>query len=351
MSHIYDELMQRLKAGKKVVLARIIRQEGSAPRSLGTACFFLADGSLVGTIGGGLLEFQVQQTAQEVFKSGKSALFQIKLTGKDVEDSNMICGGIVDVFLEPFFPNNPASVEVLGAVQSLLQTGKKGILLTWVAEGLGAGYKKGRAVIEKGGKVAGDLSDILQSNHMDIDRLTKTNSPMLIELKDGEGKKYVFVEPIIPDSVLYLFGAGHVSTFVAPLAHMVGFKVCVIDDREEFANAKRFPEADEILVCSFEDAFKKLTIHASSYITIVTRGHLSDRDVLRSAIGEETAYIGMIGSRRKRDKIYQSLMDEGVTREAIDRVHSPIGLDIGAETPEEIAISIVAELVKVRAGL
>ena len=333
------------------MLARIIRQEGSAPRSLGTACFFLEDGSLVGTIGGGLLEYQAQQKAQEVFKSGKSALFQMQLTGEDVEDTNMICGGIVEIFLEPFFPKNPASVEVLGAIHHLLQTGKKGILLTWISEGLGAGYKKSRAVIEKGGKIAGDLSDILQGNQMDIDKLTDTNSPVLIELKDGEGKKFVFVEPIIPDAVLYLFGAGHVSTFVAPLAHLVGFKVCVIDDREEFANAKRFNVADEIMVCSFSEAFERLTLHASSYVTIVTRGHLYDRDVLRSALKEETAYIGMIGSRRKRDKIYESLINEGITKEAIGRVHSPIGLPIGAETPEEIAISIVAELVQVRAGM
>ena len=185
---------------------------------------------------------------------------------------------------------------------------------------------------------------------MDIDRLIDTNSPVLIDLKDGERKKYIFVEPIIPDAVLYLFGAGHVSTYVAPLAHLVGFEVCVIDDRDEFANAKRFPVADEILVCSFADAFKRLNLHASSYVTIVTRGHRYDRDVLRSALMEETAYIGMIGSRRKRDKIFQSLIDEGVTKEAIDRVHSPIGLDIGAETPEEIAVSIVAELVRARAG-
>ena len=105
------------------------------------------------------------------------------------------------------------------------------------------------------------------------------------------------------------------------------------------------------MVCSFADAFERLTLHASSYVTIVTRGHLYDRDVLRSALREETAYIGMIGSRRKRDKIYESLINEGVTKEAIDRVHSPIGLPIGAETPEEIAISIVAELVQVRAGM
>lgn len=351
MSHIYDDLIRLLKDKKKAVLARIIRQEGSAPRSLGTACIFLEDGSVVGTIGGGQLEYQAQQKALEVFKSEKSSMFHMKLTGKDVEDTNMICGGIVDIFLEPFFPKNPASLEVLEAIHRLLQTGRKGILLTWISEGLGAGYKKSRAVIEKGGKIAGDLSDILHGNQMDIDKLTDTISPLLIELKDGEGKKLVFFEPIIPDAVLYLFGAGHVSTYVAPLAHLVGFKVCVIDDRDEFANQKRFPMAEEIMVCSFAEAFERLTLHASSYVTIITRGHLYDRDVLRSALREETAYIGMIGSRRKRDKIYESLINEGFPKEAIEKVHSPIGLDIGAETPEEIAISIVAELVKVRAGL
>ena len=147
---------------------------------------------------------------------------------------------------------------------------------------------------------------------------------------------------------MYLFGAGHICTFVAPLAKMVGFRVAVIDDREEFANRERFPNADEIIVCPFADAFDRIAISANAYVAIVTRGHLHDRDVLNAALQTDAGYIGMIGSRRKRDIIYASLMKEGFSAARLKEVHSPIGADIGGETPEEIAISIVAELIAER---
>jgi xanthine dehydrogenase accessory factor len=160
----------------------------------------------------------------------------------------------------------------------------------------------------------------------------------------------LFVEPLKPEPVLFLFGAGHISIFLAPLARMVGFRVVVIDDREEFANRERFPQADEIVVCAFTEAFKRIQTDRSAFIAIITRGHIHDHAVLRAALQRPSAYIGMVGSLRKRNMIYQSLVEEGISPERLAEVHSPIGLDIGAETPEEIAISIVAELIRVRTG-
>jgi xanthine dehydrogenase accessory factor len=157
------------------------------------------------------------------------------------------------------------------------------------------------------------------------------------------------VEPLRPEDVVHIFGAGHISTFVAPLAKMVGFRVVVIDDRQEFANRDRFPHADDILLLPFSEAWNAISLTRSSYLVIVTRGHAHDTTVLRGAVREDVAYVGMIGSRRKRNVVYRALMGEGVPPELLDRVHSPIGLDIGAETPEEIAVSIVGELISVRA--
>jgi xanthine dehydrogenase accessory factor len=186
----------------------------------------------------------------------------------------------------------------------------------------------------------------LTSDRSRLEKWSQTKKPAMIEVE--RGGPAIFAEPLEPPAVLYLFGAGHISTFVAPLAKMVGFQVSIIDDREEFANSKRFPNADEIIVCPFYDAFDRITINSSSYIAIITRGHMHDRDVLRKAMQTKSGYIGMIGSLRKRQIIYGSLMEEGISRQRLDQVSSPIGLDIGAETPEEIAVSIVAELIQER---
>jgi xanthine dehydrogenase accessory factor len=150
--------------------------------------------------------------------------------------------------------------------------------------------------------------------------------------------------------ILYVFGAGHVSRQIVPLAAHVGFKVVVTDDRQDFADAARFPAAREVLHLPYEDVLSGFTVDEASYVVIVTRGHTHDKEVLAQALKTKAKYIGMIGSKRKRNIIYGKLLDEGFTEEDLRRVHSPIGLEIKAETPEEIAVSIVAELIQERAG-
>ncbi len=345
MVNIYDELVKLLSEGRKSILARIIRQVGSAPRSLGTKCLILDDGSVVGTIGGGCLELQVMGKAKDIFTQGKTRVLNFQLTGKEVAQSEMLCGGVVDVMLEPVFPENTTATEVFSKANNFIHEGKKGTLLTLIIDGLESNSNC-RMVIEADGSVTGDFGDLLASEKSLVEKWFETNKPALFEAEEGGLK--IFAEPIEPDAVLYLFGAGHISTFVAPLAKMVGFRVCVIDDRKEFANSTRFPNADELIICPFHEAFGRILINASSYIAIITRGHLHDLDVLRNALQTGAAYVGMIGSIRKRQIIYKTLMDEGVSRKKIEQVHSPIGLDIGAETPEEIAVSIVAELIQAR---
>ena len=158
----------------------------------------------------------------------------------------------------------------------------------------------------------------------------------------------ILLEPIFSEPTVYIFGAGHVSEQLAPLAKKVHFRVVVIDDREMFANRNRFPGADEVIVSEFEKCFDQLNIDDSSYIVIVTRGHLYDGFVLQQALKTNARYIGMIGSKKKIRTLYDNLMGKGMTKEILDRVHAPIGIDINSETPEEIAVSIVAELIKVR---
>jgi xanthine dehydrogenase accessory factor len=174
--------------------------------------------------------------------------------------------------------------------------------------------------------------------------------PEILTCNDGAGKEFrLFVEPIVSASVLYIFGGGHVSSEVVPLCRRVGFKSIVIDDRAEFSDPVNFPDADKVFHYSYDGVINNLSVDKSTYIVIMTRSHACDQTVLNQALRTDARYIGMIGSRRKITTIFENLLKEGFTNEDFERVHSPIGLDIGAETPVEIALSIVAELVKVRA--
>jgi xanthine dehydrogenase accessory factor len=346
MVAIYTELVYALAAGKKSVMARIIRQTGSAPRTVGTALLVKGDGTLVGTIGGGLLEHDVLLKAQEVLASGRSAILHVRLSGLEVASSEMLCGGNVDVLLEPVFPGDRAALPVFQELVRRIGSGRRGTLITWVADGREGGD---RFLVTEEGAVIGDASWLPRASGVDLRRWAKLRRPALESLEECEGQPIVFLEPLEAEPVLVVFGAGHISTFLAPLARMVGFRVCVVDDREEFANTRRFPTADQIMVCSVDEAFQRIVITPATFIAIVTRGHAHDRVALRAALATRPAYLGMIGSRRKRDLIYGSLMEEGVTAEDLRRVHSPIGISIGAQTPEEIAVSIVAELIQIRA--
>ncbi|MBW2052471.1 MAG: XdhC family protein, partial [Deltaproteobacteria bacterium] len=228
-------------------------------------------------------------------------------------------------------------------IQGLVNSGQGGSLLTLISEGVPSQDSKARMLIKKDGSTVGQIKGLTGS----LENLIEQDKPCLVEFPENNLK--IFVESIELDPVLLLFGAGHVSTFVAAVAKMAGFQVIVIDDRAEYASRERFPEADEIHVLPFSQAFDRLQVTETSYITILTRGHISDKIVLKAALQTKPAYIGMIGSLKKRNLIYKALKDEGIPEEHFDQVHSPIGIDIHAETPEEIAVSIVAELIKTRA--
>jgi xanthine dehydrogenase accessory factor len=158
----------------------------------------------------------------------------------------------------------------------------------------------------------------------------------------------VFIDVLQPKEEVLIFGAGHIAVYVSRLAKMVGFKVTIIDSRKEFANQDRFPEADEIIAEDTEKSLKHLNIAPSTYIIVVTRGHLKDEEVLASVVRSNAAYIGMIGSRKKNATVFQHLEEQGISARELKKVHAPIGMDIGAQTPEEIAVSIVAEIIQVR---
>ena len=354
MKDIHEKLAVFMEKGRSSVLATIIKEAGPSPRGIGTRCLILDDGSIVGTIGGGPLEAQTIKAAQNVFGTRLPIRLQFSLKGSDVADTDMLCGGDVEVFLEPIPKESQTHISIIQRSIQIMNKGGAGLLATVIDE---QQWQEGTApilLLEKNGESVGSLlgkQDLKDALMKKMDRILNSRQPGILSLKDNVGNNIeIFIEPLVSDPVLYVFGGGHVSRQIVPVASRVGFQVVVIDDRPDFADIHHFPDARDVHQLAFEGVMEKLPVHDSSYLVIVTRGHMHDKTVLAQALRTKACYIGMIGSTRKRDIIYQKLLEEGFTQKEISTVHSPIGLQIGAETPEEIAVSIVAELIKVRAG-
>jgi xanthine dehydrogenase accessory factor len=312
-------------------LATVIHRAGSAPRDAGAKMFVAQDGKLFGTVGGGRLESEAYDEAMRLMGSGETLVFHIRMDGNAVAGEGMLCGGNVDIFLEPVYGRY---LDLYRRAGNLEKRGGKGIVVTRYDRNLFL-----KTLIDQSLETTGDPlaeEDVKKfANHVFEQR------PLIVDEK-------TVIEPLRPSSVLYIFGAGHVSQFVAKAAKMVDFRVVVIDDREEFANSERFPDADEIVVEDFHRVFDRLRFSGGEFVVIVTRGHKYDAEVLGEVMKRPTRYTGMIGSRRKVKIVFDHMRETGFNEESIGRVYAPIGIDIKAETPQEIAISIVAEMIKVR---
>jgi xanthine dehydrogenase accessory factor len=253
---VFSALSQALARGEEVALVTIVSSTGSTPQRVGAKMLVYADGRTVGTIGGGCYENDAFWKAREAIGARRPLNVRYELTDDIAEESGLICGGQMEVFIEP-------------------------------------------------------------------------------------------VEPA-PD--VYIFGAGHVGYFLARMAHETGFRVHVVDDREKFASTERFGDAIDVIVDDIPTWLDAHELPPTAYAVIVTRGHKHDLDVLRSLLGTPLRYVGLIGSKAKVKRIFDALRDEGITAESLRKVHAPIGLDIGAITPQEIAVSILAELIGVKHG-
>jgi len=254
---VFEAVVQSRRAGRRVALATIISRKGSTPRKDPARMLIYEDGGQIGTVGGGCVEAEIIRSALEAMRSERSRLLHFDLTEEDAEDTGLICGGTMEVY----------------------------------------------------------------------------------------------VEPVLPDPLLFVFGAGHIGMRIASLAKGLGFRVTVVDDRAKYACRERFPEADAVIAESWEVALERLQITDSSYLVIATRGHKYDLVCLRFALRSPAPYIGLLGSRRKIRLFLEKLAAEGLDPGAFSRVYAPVGLEIGSETPEEIAVSIAAELIAVRKKL
>ncbi len=342
---MYD-LINRIKGllneDNSFVLTSIISSVGSTPRTAGTKMLVMADGEIFGTIGGGIIEANVINTAKKLFfsKDKNSLIENFKLTDKNKDGMDMICGGELNVLIEFIEPNEKNKKLFYNAFM-MLKERRKSLLVAELIDFKNETFKIIRYIITDEGVIEKD-SNLPASL---IDKIKSNESSSIVTL---ENRNFI-VDTLSISGTVFIFGAGHVSRQLAKLTSMTGFYTIVLDDRKEFANSEKFKTANEIRVLeSFENAFEKLKIDNDSYIVIMTRGHLHDKTVLRKALKTDAKYIGMIGSERKRNNIYNDLMNEGFTKNDINRVKSPIGLPIGAETPEEIAVSVIAELIKLK---
>ncbi|MCT4535163.1 XdhC family aldehyde oxidoreductase maturation factor [Halodesulfovibrio sp.] len=336
MHSILIDIVNKL-ATHNCILATVISSTGSTPRSSGAHMLVCPQGEFFGTIGGGLIEAEVQETAAAFLEgdAGAASLHSYELDNTKAGAIGMSCGGSLTVLLERLTPAQYTDfLEIEQAVRNGQAVRREAYYMQaeddWTYTSLEA--------LQELPAHAAALQKIHNASHAQ----QSEEKPVLL---DENSIRYV-AETFHPSATVIIAGAGHVAKPTAEIAHIAGFSVIVLDDRNDFANATRFPHAHVKVVDSLDDILSDITVHSDCYVVIVTRGHAHDKSVLKQALTTPAKYIGMIGSKSKRDGLYEKLREEGVTNEAIARCHCPIGLPLGGRTPEEIAVSIMAEIIQ-----
>jgi xanthine dehydrogenase accessory factor len=339
MKEILQDLIVTLEQGRDAVFCGIVESSGSAPRTSGARMLVLPDGSIRGSVGGGAVEGACVAIAAKLLEGEESHRFlSFDMTATKAADAGMLCGGAVRILLQRVTPDQ---LQFFQRLDRLRSQGERPVLVTFMS---GEESPILDVWSAREGLEGMNLPDALAEEF--IRKAAKARQPFSLEEDDLR----VFAEPVINPSVVHLVGAGHVALATAKVAAFAGFEVVVMDDRAEFASVERYPEAREVRVLeSFEGCLSELG--RDDCVVIATRGHMQDRNVVAQALRTNAGYVGMIGSRSKREAVYRSLLESGYTERDLARVHCPIGLSIGADTPEEIAVSIVAEMIRVRAGL
>jgi len=345
MKTIFHELVDLLSQHQSFVLATVVDRSGSAPRSTGARMAALPDGTIRGSIGGGLLEADTLKVIPQVFEARRPFTKEFKMTGKGFSGTpEMICGGRAEVLVEFVEAADPSQLRLYRELCAAAESGRPTCLITALPADAG---EVGHGLLNAAGAlVAAGAPLVDEPLARDLAEWAGRHSAELVVRPQGR----FLVEPFSDHGTVYIFGAGHIGRQLAPLCNLVGFKTVVVDDRPEYANREVFDTADRvILLKSFAGALEGLELNQNSYVVIVTRGHVDDKTVLEQVLKTPAGYIGMIGSRRKRDTVYRALQADGFTVHDLERVFSPIGLPIGGETPEEIAVAIVAEMIRYRA--
>ena len=340
MHAIFRQLRETVERGEAVALATVVAAKGSLPMSKRAKMLVFQNGTIAGTVGGGMLEAQVIQQARQVIATRQPQRVSVDLTAEQIEAQGLSCGGTVDIFVQPFAPE--MNLAVIREIEAVYAASKTAVVATLIAEDRAA-----IALLREDGTLLGSLGgETLNAQFMEF-AAPKFGQSFLKMVTFGDAR--VFLETILPTPTAFIFGGGHVAYFLAQTLHFIGFDYVVADDRAEFLTRERFPHAKAFVCQNYDNICDRLDLNAhSSYVIIVTRGHAFDLTVLEQAVKRNLKYIGMIGSTRKISILFDQLRQLGVSEETLRTIHAPIGIGIGADTPEEIAISIAAELIRVR---
>lgn len=324
METILTAMLDALARGERVVLCSILASSGSSPRGAGAWMAVFADGHTLGTVGGGAVEYMAAQRAMGCLCTNTPELKSYDLRPDEVESVGMICGGRVTVYSQVFTPDMDAEIAVLRRWRSVL-----------------GGEKDAWLLMELSGERV-QRFEVLTSEEIPDDRWKYFTAKAV-------WRDDLYVEPICRAGKVYLFGGGHVGKALVPVLATVGFPVVVFDNREALAKIENYPAARAVIFGDFGKIYEKVTLTENDYAVIMTPGHRADFEILAQVLKSDASYIGCIGSKHKVAKTRELLLARGFADADIARIHSPIGLPILAETPEEIAISIAAEMIEHRA--
>lgn len=330
MNTIFSTLLYQMEKGADTVLVTIVSEDGSTPRGTGSQILVGGHGQLIGTIGGGAVEKRAEELALKLLagdslKHGCLHAFQLRKNAD--EDIGMVCGGDVTVLFQQIAGDDAAWKEVAGKLLEQIAARKRG----WLVQRTDGGAPT--LLDEHGACLAG--AALPTENGLAEQGCVLTDAYFSMPLPIGERA--------------IIFGGGHCALALAPLLTSVGFRVSVMDDREEFANAARFPWAEQVVCGDYGKIFSYFTLTAEDYVVIMTNGHSHDFAVQEQVLRHPLAYVGVIGSRSKTASVNARLREKNVPEDAIQSVHTPIGTAIKAVTPEEIAVSIAGEMIYERA--
>jgi xanthine dehydrogenase accessory factor len=353
---MYRQVKQLLEENETLAVATITSTQGSTPREVGAKMVITVSGEILGTVGGGCGEAEVRREAIQVIRSRKPTMVKVELMDDIESNSPAVCGGILNVFVDPWWHDADTEIS-LHLTRELLEVSEQGVAAVMAtviqAEDCGIAAPGEKCLIRDGKTRAGNIQDpalldaILQEAET---RLQKEECRQVtLPLPGNRGKTEVFFDVIPAVRKAVIVGAGHLAIPLVQFAKILGFHITVIDDRVVYANRERFPDVNEVLVGDMAETLRNLEITPNTYIVLITRGHQYDEPCLREIIHSPAKYIGMIGSKRRIKACFIRFRDEDkIPEELLKRVFAPIGLDIKAESPEEIALSIIAEMVKVR---
>ncbi|MXX53517.1 MAG: hypothetical protein F4Z35_06195 [Dehalococcoidia bacterium] len=350
MQDVFHEAVNLLQNEQQLVMATVIRTKGSTPQKPGAKLLVRSDGSGVGTLGGGCVEGDIWYAASQLMRRGGDAQYREYELNEDLAaQDGLVCGGTMFFLIDPVYQPNQY-LDYAKEIDAAYEGGPSVALASLIKSAPGKSLPVGaKLFIREDGSTEGSLGD----SGLDRDAVKRAHGLMAMGRNEyaiaEDGTEY-FIEAYTTPPQLVICGGGHVSFALAAHAKPLGFRLFITDDREEFANPERFPDADIIVAKKPEDALDELPINANTFIVVATRGHRFDNVALAAAAATPARYVGLMGSKRKTILIYEDLVRMGLDEQRLRDIRSPIGLDIRARTPEEIAVSIMGEVLMFRLG-